>query len=173
MSSSKTLSPKQIILSIILAGLIGEIAFEIYAWLVSPILFDVILQPSNLVIAMTSKLTGLQMSKALAFPVHFLIGSLGFGLFVYATGLIFPARVWLTGFVSGLALWFVAQGILAPFIGRSFMMDFGTYTQSSFVGHVGMTLLMAHLIAAFLSYFDSSSGQDLPLADARAVPAQK
>jgi hypothetical protein len=63
------------------------------------------------------------------------------------------SRIWLTGFVSGLILWFVAQGILAPFIGRSFMMDFGTYTQSSFIGHVGMTLLMAHLLEAFLSYF--------------------
>lgn len=170
MSSLKTLSPKQIILSIVLAGLIGEIAFEIYAWLISPILFDVILQPSNLVIAMTSKLTGLQMSKALAFPVHFLIGSLGFGLFVFAMRLIMPSRVWLTGFVSGLALWFVAQGILAPFIGRSFMMDFGTYTQSSFVGHVGMTLLMAHLLAALLAYFEGKPILERPVVDALAMP---
>lgn len=173
MSSLKTLSPKQVIMSITLAGLIGEIAFELYAWLVSPVLFGVILQPSNLVIAITSKLTGLQMSKALAFPVHFLIGSLGFGLFVYATRLLMPARVWLTGFVSGLVLWFVAQGILAPFIGRSFMMDFGTYTQSSFVGHVGMTLLMAHLLAAFLSYFERKHSLERPVVDATAMPAQE
>ncbi|AKI00238.1 hypothetical protein IMCC20628_01521 [Hoeflea sp. IMCC20628] len=173
MSSSKTLSRKQILLSIALAGLIGEIAFELYAWLVSPILFDVVLQPSNLVIALTAKLTGVQMSKTLAFPIHFLIGSLGFGLFVYATRLVMPARVWLTGTISGLILWFVAQGMLAPFIGRSFMMDFGTYTQSSFVGHVGMTLLMAHLLAAFLSYFETKSGIAHPLAQATAVPGQQ
>jgi len=139
-----------VFLSIILAGLIGEIAFEVYAWVVSPMLFGVALQPSNLVIAMTAKLTGLQISHALAFPVHFLIGSLGFGAFVYLVRLVMPARVWRTGFVAGLVLWFVAQGLLAPFIGRSFMMGFGTYTQSSFVGHVGMTLLMAHLLAVFL-----------------------
>ena len=75
--------------------------------------------------------------------------------------MILPARVWLTGFVSGLVLWFVAQGMLAPFIGRSFMMDFGTYTQSSFVGHVGMTLIMAHLLDAFLGYFEQNSANEV------------
>ncbi|MEP3437696.1 MAG: hypothetical protein ABJN75_13080 [Hoeflea sp.] len=161
MSSLVTPIRKQTFLAVALAGLIGEVCFELYAWLISPALFGVVLQPSNLVIAITSKLTGIEITKALAFPVHFLIGSLGFGLFVYATRLIMPARVWLTGFVSGLFLWFVAQGMLAPFIGRSFMMDFGTYTQSSFVGHVGMTLIMAHLLDAFLGYFEQNSANEV------------
>ena len=151
--------PRQgVSLSIILAGLLGEIAFEVYAWVISPLLFGVALQPSNLVIAMTAKLTGVQISHAVAFPVHFLIGSLGFGAFVYLVRLLMPARVWRTGFVAGFVLWFVAQGLLAPFIGRSFMMGFGTYTQSSFVGHVGMTLLMAHLLAAFLKGRSGATG---------------
>lgn len=172
MSPLKTPSYTHVVLSIVLAGLIGEIAFEIYAWVISPLLFNVILQPSNLVIALTAKLTGAQISKAIAFPVHFLIGSLGFGLFVFATRLCMPARVWLTGFVSGLTLWLVAQGMLAPFIGRSFMMDFGTYTQSSFVGHVGMTLLMAHLLAAFLAYFATPTGLRTPLDKTPAASAR-
>ena len=145
-------SPRiQIAASVILAGLIGEIAFELYAWLISPLLFGPTLQPSNLVIALAEKLAGLQISHLTAFPVHFAIGSVGFGVFVYLIRLLMPARVVLTGIVSGLILWFVAQGMLAPFIGRSFMMDFGTYTQSSFVGHVGMTLLMSYLMDRFLT----------------------
>ncbi|WP_386680863.1 hypothetical protein [Loktanella sp. R86503] len=144
-------SRMQIAASVIAAGLIGEVTFELYAWLVSPLLFDVILQPSNLVIALTQKLAGLQISHLTAFPIHFVIGSAGFGVIVYLVRLMMPARVFLTGLVSGLILWFVAQGILAPFIGRSFMMDFGTYTQSSFVGHVGMTLLMSYLLDRFLA----------------------
>ena len=151
---------KQIFLSIALAGLIGEVTFELYAWLISPTVFGVILQPSNLVIAITAKLTGVKISHFLAFPIHFLIGSLGFGLFVYLIRVLMPSKVWLTGLCSGLILWFVAQGMLAPFIGRSFMMDFGTYTQSSFVGHVGMTVLMAHLLARFLRHFAEKSGVD-------------
>lgn len=151
---SKLLSPtrRRTFISIALAGLIGEVAFELYAWFISPVLFGVILQPSNLVIAIAAKLTGAQLSHTLAFPIHFVIGSLGFGIFVYLTRLLMPTKVWLTGFVSGLVLWFIAQGVLAPFIGRSFMMDFGSYTQSSFVGHVGMTLVIAHLLAMALSY---------------------
>jgi len=45
-----------------------------------------------------------------------------------------------SGVLAGIVLWFVAQGVLAPLMGRSFMMGFGSYTQSSFVGHVGMTI---------------------------------
>jgi hypothetical protein len=45
--------------------------------------------------------------------------------------------------LSGVILWFIAQGLLAPVVGRSFMMGFGTYTQSSFIGHVGMTVVIA------------------------------
>ncbi|MGO4907407.1 hypothetical protein ACEN2J_03650 [Pseudorhodobacter sp. W20_MBD10_FR17] len=146
---------QSVVLPVILAGLIGEIAFEIYAWLISPLLFGVILQPSNLVIAITAKLTGGQISHVLAFPIHFAIGSLGFGLFVYVMRLALPARTWLAGFVAGFVLWFIAQGMLAPFIGRSFMMDFGTYTQSSFIGHVGMTVLMSYLMERFLSSFEA------------------
>jgi hypothetical protein len=148
-------------LSVVLAGLIGEIAFEVYAWFISPLVFGVVLQPSNLVIAMIAKLTGTEISHIIAFPIHFLIGSLGFGLFVYLIRLLMPARVWLTGFVSGFVLWFVAQGLLAPFIGRSFMMDFGTYTQSSFVGHVGMTVVIAHLLHRLLAHFVNKASSNI------------
>lgn len=154
MQSSNALTAPHVFVAIATAGLVGEVAFEIYARLISPHLFDVVLQPSNLVIALAAKLAGLQLTHAIAFPVHFLIGSLGFGAFVYGISLLFSAeRVWLPGLVAGVILWFVAQGILAPFIGRSFMMDFGAYTQSSFVGHVGMTLLMARVLAVVLIYF--------------------
>lgn len=145
-----SLPTKNTLLYVALAGLIGEISFEIYAWLISPILFDVVLQPSNLVIALTAKFTGIELSHSVAFPIHFTIGALGFGLFTYLIRLVMPHKVWLTGFIAGFTLWVVAQGILAPVIGRTFMMGFGTYTQSSFIGHVGMTIIMAHLLALFL-----------------------
>ena len=149
MRVSKSLTKLQVLFTIALAGLLGEIAFELYAWLLSPLLFDVVLQPANLVIALTAKLTGIQLTYPVAFPLHFLVGSLGFGAFVYVIMLLFsPGRVWLAGFFAGVVLWFVAQGMLAPFVGRSFMMDFGGYTQSSFIGHLGMTLVIARVIAA-------------------------
>lgn len=150
MQTVQSLTNTKTLLSVALAGLIGEIAFELYAWLISPALFGVTLQPSNLVIAMTAKFTGVKLSHIAAFPIHFVIGALGFGVFTYLVRLLMPTRVWLTGFVSGFILWFVAQGLLAPVIGRTFMMGFGTYTQSSFIGHVGMTIIMAHLMALLM-----------------------
>lgn len=137
---------KQIAIAVVLAGLAGEIIFELYAWLVSPAVFGPALQPSKLVMAIVAKVTGLSLPYNFAFVLHFLTGSVGFGVFVFLWRQLMPQRVFLTGLVAGLTLWFVAQGLLAPFIGRTFMMGFGTYTQSSFVGHVGMTLIMSYLM---------------------------
>lgn len=140
-----------IALSVALAGLIGEIIFELYAWLISPILFGASLQPSKLVMALAGKFAGVQLSYGAAFALHFTIGSIGFGIAVYLIRLLMPTKVFLTGLITGLILWFVAQGILAPVIGRTFMMGFGPYTQSSFVGHVGMTMIMAYVMAYLLA----------------------
>ncbi|MGJ8598168.1 hypothetical protein [Sulfitobacter sp.] len=129
--------------NIALAGVVGEITFEAYAWLLSPVLFGVKLEPANLVIGLTKAATGMQLPYAAAFAIHFLIGSLGFAAAVFLMKRITKVGYEVAGILTGLALWFIAQGILAPLMGRSFMMDFGTYTQSSFVGHVGMTLLIA------------------------------
>lgn len=125
------------------AGLIGELTFEAYAWLVSPILFGVKLEPANLVIGLTKASTGMQLPYAAAFIVHFLIGALGFAAIVGLAKRLGNLGYIAAGLVAGVALWFVAQGVLAPLMGRSFMMGFGSYTQSSFIGHVGMTTLIA------------------------------
>lgn len=136
----------QVALAVAFAGLAGEVLFELYAWLVSPALFGAALQPAKLVMALSARLAGTPLPYETAFALHFLIGSLGFGAFVFLVRQLFPQRPGLTGVVAGVTLWFVAQGILAPVIGRPFMMDFGPYTQSSFIGHVGMTMIIAYLL---------------------------
>ncbi len=128
---------------VLVAGVIGELAFEIYAWLISPVMFDLSLSPLKLVTAIAKKVFGIELTPFVAFSIHVLIG-----VFVFSSIVLFVQKLsrmsfWFSGFVAGLTLWFIAQGILAPFIGRSFMMDFGAYTQSSFIGHVGMCLIMA------------------------------
>ncbi len=148
---SREIDFKQIAIAVLVAGLAGEIIFELYAWLVSPAVFGPSLQPSKLVMAIIAKISGLSVPYPLAFVLHFGIGSVGFGVFVFLWRQLMPGRVFLAGLVAGLVLWFVAQGLLAPFIGRPFMMEFGTYTQSSFVGHVGMTLIMSYLMDALIS----------------------
>jgi hypothetical protein len=134
---------RQDIQNIGISGLIGELSFEAYSWLVSPILFGVKLEPANLVIGLTKAATGIQLPYSAAFAIHFLIGAFGFATVVYFARHVGKLGYAAAGITAGLALWFVAQGLLAPLMARSFMMGFGAYTQSSFVGHVGMTLLIA------------------------------
>lgn len=146
---------------IVTAGAIGEAMFELYAWLLSPAMFGVSLQPAKLVMAIGSQYFGVALTYPVAFAIHVLIGSLVFGGCVYiamtAAKSIFTAaihagsRIWMSGVLTGLALWFFAQGILAPLVGRSFMMNFGPYTQSSLIGHVGMTVVIAVTLGILLA----------------------
>ena len=130
----------------VLGGLIAQIAFEAYAWLVSPLVFGPKLQPAFLVIGLFEKYLGITLSYVVAFSLHALIGVIGFGIFTLLFYRVFRGRAILSGLFSGVVLWFIAQGVLAPAMGREFMMGFSPYTQSSFVGHVGMTLIIALLV---------------------------
>lgn len=126
-----------------IAGLGGELAFEAYAWLISPLIFGVTLEPTNLVVALTNIVLGLSIPYWLGLVIHVLVGAFGFAAFVAATHLVTRTHLIVSGVFAGLVLWFIAQGFLAQVVGRTFMMGFGAYTQSSFIGHVGMTTLMA------------------------------
>tara|TARA_R110002033_G_scaffold21568_3_gene53353 strand:- start:910 stop:1416 length:507 start_codon:yes stop_codon:yes gene_type:complete len=137
--------------NLLLAGLAGEVSFEIYAWLISPILFDVALAPANLVIALTKIATGLTLPYRAAFVLHFAVGVVGFSAFVLLAHLMTRTKLILSGAIAGVLLWFVAQGLLAPVVGRTFMMGFGAYTQSSFVGHVGMAMIIGYVLLQFES----------------------
>jgi hypothetical protein len=131
----------------VLGGLIAQIAFEAYAWLVSPLVFGPKLQPAMLVMGLIEKYMGISLSYEVAFGLHALIGVIGFGIFTLFFYKAFRSRAILSGFISGVILWFIAQGMLAPAMGREFMMGFGPYTQSSFVAHVGMTMIIALFIS--------------------------
>jgi uncharacterized membrane protein YagU involved in acid resistance len=140
----------QTLKKIILAGVGGEIVFEAYSWFISPIVFGPILEPAKLVTAIVAKTTGLVLPYGLAFVLHFLIGSIFFALLVFLINSVLRKGYIMAGLVTGLILWFVAQGILAPFIGRPFMMEFGPYTQSSFVAHTGMMICIGFLLTKLL-----------------------
>ncbi|MFW2587666.1 hypothetical protein [Sagittula sp. SSi028] len=132
---------------LLIAGALGQIAFELYAWLISPWLFGVTLEPANLVMGLGKQLLGLSYGYPIAFALHVALGVVGFAALVWAAWRVLP-RGWTTaGAITGVALWFIAQGFLAQIVGRDFMMGFGAYTQSSFVGHVGMTLVIAAVFA--------------------------
>ncbi|WP_299918717.1 hypothetical protein [uncultured Roseobacter sp.] len=132
---------------ILFAGLLAEGLFELYAWLISPIIFGETLEPANLVMGLFQRFLSVELSYVQGFSVHAFIGAVVFPVAVYIIARVLNQRFVLAGVVTGVALWFMAQGILAPLMGRNFMMGFGAYTQSSFVGHVGMTLIVGFIFA--------------------------
>ena len=132
---------------VVLAGFIGELFFETYAWLVSPVLFGPTLEPARLVTEIVDRVTGVSLPYGPAFAIHSFVGAVIFAFLVFFAQKITHRSYVMTGFVTGLILWFVAQGILAPFVGRSFMMDFGTYTQSSFVAHTCMLVVIGFVLS--------------------------
>lgn len=146
-----TIDNRLILTSLLLAGLVGEAAFELYAWLISPLVFGPTLEPAKLVMGLAQKIAGLSLPYAAAFALHFLIGSLGFAVVVLLVKRVSGLSFRMAGALGGLVLWFVAQGILAPLMGRAFMMDFGAYTQSSFVAHVGMAFLIGVILQSRLT----------------------
>ena len=111
--------------AVVIAGIIAETAFELYDWLISPILFDQRLQTSNLIIAIARITLGVDLPHGAAFVIHAFIGSIGFASCVYLVKRISKLTYLMAGVLTCVLLWFVAQGILAPFIGRPFMMEFG------------------------------------------------
>jgi len=135
--------------NILIAGFIGQLVFEAYAWLISPLIFGLTLEPSNLVVALSKIYLGLNVSYGGAFVAHFFIGAAGFSAFVWLTHMLTKKTYVVSGAIAGFILWFVAQGILAPAVGRDFMMNFGPYTQSSAVAHIGMAMVMGYLMARF------------------------
>jgi len=151
-STKKVTSPMPTLIEIrntLIAGVIGQLAFEAYAWLISPLLFGLTLEPSNLVMALSKIYFGLDVSYGAAFAVHFFIGAAGFSALVWLTHMVTKKTYLVSGALAGFVLWFVAQGILAPAVGRSFMMNFGPYTQSSAIAHVGMAIVMGYVMAQF------------------------
>lgn len=136
---------------IVLAGFFGELVFETYAWLISPLLFGPTLQPARLVTAIVTKVTGVVLPYGPAFAIHSLTGTVFFALLVFFMQKITGKSYIFAGFLTGLVLWFIAQGILAPFVGRTFMMSFGAYTQSSFVAHTGMMLMIGFALSKLMA----------------------
>jgi hypothetical protein len=138
--------------NILIAGVIGQLAFEAYAWLISPLLFGLTLEPSNLVMGLSKIYLGLNVSYGAAFACHFIIGAAGFSTLVWVIHVITQKTYVVSGALAGFILWFVAQGMLAPAVGRTFMMGFGPYTQSSAVAHIGMAMVMGYVMAKFVGH---------------------
>lgn len=132
------------LLLIIAAGIAGEIVFEIIAWLVMPSILGRPMQPAMLVMGLAKSLLGLGVSKPMAFVFHLMAGAVIFPVGYVLFRNLVKIKSWLiAGIVWGVVLWFIAQGVLAPLVGRPFMLGFIAYTWAALVVHIIYTVVVA------------------------------
>lgn len=130
---------------VLAAGIAAEAVFELFGLLIAPLILGVTLMPSRLVVALVS-LLDVSIPDSAGWAGHLLTGIVLFPLGYLLVWRILRYAGWaLTGSIYGLGLWFIAQGVLAPLVGRSFMMDFGAYTWASLIGHQAHTLTLAYV----------------------------
>lgn len=131
----------------LIAGAIGEVAFETYAFVFSPALFGGLeLQPAFLVQGLAAQHLGLTLTYNQAFALHFAAGAIVFPLGYLIFRRVSPVPTALAnGLIFGVALWAFAQGILAPLVGREPFMGFGDYTWSSLIAHPLFMMVFACL----------------------------
>ncbi len=103
------------------------------------------MEPANLVIGLTKTFLGAPFTYPMAYAAHLTLGAVGFplGYFILRRTIFARLPWYVAGLGWGVILWFIAQGILAPLMGRAFMMDWVPYTWVSLFAHPMMALIIA------------------------------
>lgn len=129
--------------ALLLAGLAGQAAFEIVAFVLMPAFIGKPLMPVMLVDELARALLGLEAGRLVGWSIHFAAGivlfPLGYLGLLRVTGLSWM----LAGALWDALLWLFAQAVLAPLAGRPFMLGFVSYTWASLAAHLVYTLAVA------------------------------
>jgi len=141
---------RAMIVTVLLAGLAGLVAWEIWARAITPLWIGGPLEPAGLVQAVF----GLG-DRTIAQAIHILVG-----LIAYPIGYAFIARPvagavsrslpwWLVSLVYGVALWVFALYVMAHLIaGFPAFLRFGNMTWASLIGHLLLALAIGAVIYA-------------------------
>lgn len=129
--------------TLLLAGLAGQAVSEIVALALMPALFGVPLMSAALVVTLGQTVFGLHLPMLAGWAGHLAAGIVLFPLGWLALRRRTGWSALATGAAWGVALWLMAQGVLAPLAGRPFMLGFGPYTWASLGAHLAYTLSVA------------------------------
>lgn len=135
--------------TLVLAGVVSVVAWEIWARLITPLWIGGPLEPAGLVQASF----GLS-SRTVAQIIHFLTGLIAFPfgyIFIVQpiASRIVPGLPWpVVAFAYGVALWIFALYIMAHLVaGMPAFLGFGQITWASLVGHVLLGLTLGGTVA--------------------------
>jgi hypothetical protein len=129
--------------ALLLAGLAGQAAFEVVALVVMPALLGMPLMPAALIVTLGQTVFGLQLPMLAGWTGHLAAGIVLFPLGYLALSRATGWRAAACGAAFGIALWLIAQGLLAPLAGRPFMLGFVPYTWSSLGAHLAYALTVS------------------------------
>lgn len=133
--------------SVLAAGIVGEVMLEFIAWVIAPPLLGRPMEPALLIQALFKNFLRLDVEKTTSFVAHLIAGVIVFpaGYVVFREVLRFKG--WLTaGLLWGGVLWLLAQAVLAPLAGRPFMLGFIPYTWASLVAHAAYATTVAFVV---------------------------
>lgn len=132
------------LLFVLAAGGIAELVLEFIAWWIAPALLGRPMRPDILVGDFARTVFSADVSTVFAVSIHLALGLLIFPLIYLTARKLFGFRgKWLPAIVYGIALWAVAQMVLAPLAGRPFMLGLIPYTWFSLFAHVVYTVVFA------------------------------
>lgn len=139
------------LLLILMAGVIGEVVLEIFAWGIVPQIAGRPMRPHILIMDLARVQGGVEMWTPLAVGIHLALGAVVFPMIYLKLQQTFRNLSWLLlSTLVGLALWAIAQTTLAPLAGRPFMLGFdptwgfNTYTWSSLIAHTLLMVVVAY-----------------------------
>lgn len=145
---SSSINATDIIITVLLAGLVGTALWEVFARAITPLVIGGPLEPVGLIKSVINKTFGIaQFSTASAQQLHYFTGIIG-----YPLGYLLIARPmaktltpflpwWVVSALYGVALWVFALYIMAHFFaGFPAFLGFGTLSWMSLAGHVLMAI---------------------------------
>ena len=130
------------------AGIVGLIAWEVFARAIAPLVLGGPLQPHGLIISLFQSVLGFNPGRTTAEVLHYATG-----IAFYPLGYLALLRMgrlgWaVTGLIWGVATWFLALGVFASIADLPFMLNWGNLTWMSLIGHVAYAAVGAATFAA-------------------------
>jgi hypothetical protein len=129
---------------LLLAGIVGELVFELLAHTVGP-LVNHVMRPGNLVTKLARNLLDLEIALPLGDAIHVATAVLLYPLGYVVFRRLLPLQSTFTGgLLWGVVLWLFAQGLITPLAGRPFMANFSYFLWVSLAVHALYAIAVAY-----------------------------
>lgn len=122
--------------ALVLGATVGLIAWELFARGIAPVWTGGPLQPTELIRGLFANALGWPVGSATALALHLVTGLLAYPAVFYLLTRAHSFGWAADGLLWGVATWFLALGVIAPWAGLPFLLDVGAVTWAALAGHL-------------------------------------